>query len=87
MEFSKIVIMGYTIQDHLLKQNLVYVKPRELMPLLIDKGFFSKDHKGGLPLRELLRELDRNNLLYLLPQVSVEVKPINRFWFFNPVKF
>ncbi|GAK89680.1 hypothetical protein JCM19297_302 [Nonlabens ulvanivorans] len=53
------------------------------MPILIEKGYFKNDHRYGLHLRNVLRELDEKNLLYLLPQVTVERKEINRYWFFN----
>ena len=57
------------------------------MPILIEKEFFIKDHRDGLPLRNLLRQLDDDNLLYLFPQVTAERKDRNRYWFFNAVKF
>lgn len=78
--------MGYVIQDYLKANNLKNAKPKVLMPILIEKGFFNNDHRDGLTLRNLLRQLDDNNLLFLLPQVSVERKDTNRFWFFNAVK-
>ena len=85
MEKPKIVKMGYVIQDYLISKSLNNVKPKELMDMLIQKGFFKKDNREGLPLRDVLRQLDTDNLLYLLPQVSVDRKEINRFWFFNPI--
>ena len=84
---QQIIKMGYTIQDYLLTNDLNNAKPKDLMPKLIDKGYFNKDHRNGLPLKNLLRQLDDNNLLYLLPQVSVERKDKNRYWFFNVIKF
>ncbi len=58
----------------------------DLMPTLIEKVFFNQDHRNGLPMRNLLRELDEKNMLYLLPQVSMERKVKNRYWFFNPLE-
>lgn len=84
MQTSEIIKMGYVIQEFLEKEKLVDAKPKELMPILIKKGFFKKDHREGLPLREVLRELDKNDLLYFLPQVRVERKESKRYWFFNP---
>lgn len=86
MENSIIVKMGYTIQDFLLKNNLTDAKPKGLMSVLIAKGFFNNDHRDGLPLRNVLRDLDDNDLLHLLPQVRVERKDKNRYWFFNAVE-
>lgn len=34
--------MGYIIKGHLEKEKLVYVKPKELMPFPLDKGFKKK---------------------------------------------
>lgn len=84
MQDSQIVKMGYVIQEFLGKEKMNDAKPKDLMPILIQKGFFVKDHREGLPLREILRELDNRKQLYLLPQVRVERKE-KRYWFFNQV--
>lgn len=73
------------IQVYLEKNHIKDVKPKDLMPYLVQKGFFKKDHRSGLPLRKILRELDDQNLLGLIPQVRVERKNKNRFWFFNAI--
>lgn len=77
--------MGYFIQRFLEREKLRNAKPKDLMPILIEKKFFTKDHRSGLPLRNILRELDDENLLYLIPQLSVERKETNRFWYFNAI--
>lgn len=79
--------MGYVIQAFLQKEKLVNAKPKDLMPILIEKGFFTKDHREGLPLREVLRDLDARNELYFLPQVRAERKEVNVSWFFNFLEF
>lgn len=86
MKNEEIIRIGYVIQDYLTSQKLQDVKPKSLMPLLIEKGFFDKDHRDGLPLRNLLRDLDDKKLLYLLPQVSIEQKEKNRYWYFNAIQ-
>lgn len=78
--------MGYLIQEYLITHQFEKSNPKNLMPILVEKGFFNKDHRDGLPLRNLLRQLDDDNLLYLLPQVSVERRDKNRFWFFNALE-
>jgi hypothetical protein len=83
---KKYVLLGYAIQEILLKNELSDAKPKDLMEPLIKKGFFKNDHRDGLPLRNILRELDKRNELYLIPQVRVERKDKNRFWYFNPVQ-
>jgi len=87
MEHAKIIKMGYAIQKLLEEKQLVNAKPKDLMPNLIQKGFFNNDHRNGLPLRNILRDLDDCDMLYLLPQVMVERKETNRFWFFNTIEF
>jgi hypothetical protein len=57
-------------------------KPKELMPLLIESGLFEKDHRNGLPLRNILRELDDLNQLDLIPSLLAERKKVNVSWFF-----
>lgn len=86
MEKQEIIKMGYVIQAFLEKQKLIDAKPKDLMPILIENGFFMKDHREGLPLREILRDLDSRNELYLLPQVRAERKEKNVSWFFNAIE-
>ena len=85
MTDDKIVLMGYAIESILRNSKLSDAKPKDLMKGLIEKDFFNKDHRNGLPLRNILRDLDRRKMLYLIPQVRVERKDKNRFWFFNPI--
>lgn len=58
------------------------VMAKDLMPLFISKGIFSKDHKEGFPIREFLRQLHESNHLKLIPQAHIEQKDINKNWFF-----
>ncbi len=55
------------VRDYFEKNKSVNeVLSKELMPLFIDKGIFTKNHRDGLPIRNLLRELDAENKLNLL---------------------
>jgi hypothetical protein len=83
MQKSEIIKIGYVIQSFLEKEKLIDAKPKDLLPILIEKGFFKKDHRDGLPLREILRDLDSNDELYLLPQLRADRKDKNVSWFFN----
>lgn len=58
------------------------VLAKDLMPLFIKKEIFKKDHRNGLPLRNLLRELDAENKLSLVKNLKVDRKDINRNWYF-----
>jgi len=78
--------MGYSIQDFLQKEKLNTAKPKDVMPWLIKQGYFNSDHREGLPLRNVLRQLDIGNKLYLLPNLVVERKEVNTFWSFVQLK-
>ena len=57
---------------------------KELMPLFIEKGIFVKNHRDGLPIRDLLRAMDAENKLSLLKHVRVVRHTVNRNWYFQP---
>ena len=59
------------------------IKPKVLMEILVQKGIYNKkDQRGGLPLRNLLRELNEENILKAIPYLYVEKKEKNIYWFF-----
>lgn len=58
------------------------IQAKELMNLFISKGIFTSNYKDGLPIRDFLRRLEKQNQLNLIPQVSFEQKAQNRNWFF-----
>ncbi len=66
--------------------SVTEAKPKDLMPPLIKAGIFKSDHRKGLPLRNLLRELDKENLLHLMPMLRVERKTKNRLWYFTTAR-
>lgn len=74
------------VRDYFLANpSLKEIPAQDLMPLFIEKDVFKKNHRDGLPIREILRELDSNNKLHLLKHVKVARKLKNRGWyFFNP---
>jgi hypothetical protein len=63
--------------------SVTEAKPKDLMSSLIKAGIFKSDHRQGLPLRNFLRELDKENLLHLLPMLRIERKTKNRLWYFT----
>ena len=62
--------------------NIKIIKAKDLMPLFIKNGIFEKDHRDGLPIRKLLRELNNNNELRLIPYAHPERKKKYINWFF-----
>lgn len=53
------------------------------MSYFVKAGIFPKDQKGGLPIRDILRKLDKEKKLHLIPFVSAERKQVNVNWFFQ----
>lgn len=59
------------IQDYLERSGMRGAKPADVMPLPVEQGVFATDHRGGLPLRKLLRKLEAAGLLAeLIPQAN-----------------
>ena len=56
------------------------------MPYFLKAGIWEKNSKDGLPLRKLLRDLDKDNQLHLIPYLVAERKAKNVNWFFQPIK-
>ncbi|MDD3877839.1 MAG: hypothetical protein PHT69_14555 [Bacteroidales bacterium] len=59
------------------------IPAKDMMPYFIKAGIFVKDEKNGLPIRKLLRQLDKENKLHLIPYVIAERKAVNTNWFFG----
>ena len=55
---------------------------KKLMPLLIQRGVFLKDKKSGMPLRKVLRELDKAKQLEAIPRIHTERVEIDTYWYF-----
>jgi len=58
------------------------VQAKALMPIFIEKSIFFKNHRDGLPIRTLLRELDQEGKLGLLKHAHVVRNALNRNWYF-----
>ena len=67
------------------KTNPRQVPAFKLMGLFIDKGVFNKDHRNGLPIRNLLRKLHNESSLHDIPYARVELKKKNIYWTFVDV--
>lgn len=59
------------------------VMAKDLMKKFIEKGIFLKDHRNGLPIRQLLRQLDAEKKLSLIKHCKVVRKEKNRNWYFE----
>lgn len=82
-EEEKIEQINKVINDYFensTKEDSVAVK--ELMPYFIKAGIFTKDHRNGLPIRDVLKHLDKKKELNKIPFVHAERKEKNTFWYF-----
>ncbi len=59
-----------------------WIPVKEIMPQLIAAGIFYKDEKKGLPLRKILRALDKDNDLAKIPLLHAERKGVDTYWYF-----
>jgi len=86
-DISKINNINNVIKSYF-EQNSAksIVSAKDLMTDFIRAGIFTKDVKHGLPIRELLRELDKTNKLDLIPSAYAERKETNTNWYFVPSK-
>jgi len=60
---------------------------KEFMPQFIKAGIFVKDERGGLPIRKIMRKLDKAKQLYRIPFVIAERKLKNTNWYFGNSKY
>lgn len=85
---EKIARINEVVTDYF-KNNLSVneIPAMDLMPEFIKAGIFNKDYeRKGLPIRKLLRELDRNNELNEIPSLLPERKTKNTNWYFQRPK-
>ena len=81
---SKIDQINNVVASYFSNNKTVTLVPaKDLMPYFILAGIFPKDHKNGLPIRNILRALDSKNQLAKLPHVLAERKDSNTNWFFS----
>ena len=71
------------IDEWLRDTGVETAKPKDVMPFLIQRGAFARDHRQGLPLRKLLRELHRSGNLSVMKTVQFEQKAKNNLWYFR----
>lgn len=81
---EQISLINKILRDYFaVPENPRIIPAKELMSRFIEHGVFSDDNKNGLPIRKLLRKLDQDNSLRLIPYVHAERKPTNTNWFFT----
>jgi hypothetical protein len=58
------------------------IPAKDLMSYFIRAGIFPANHKNGLPIRKILRDLDETNQLKLIPYVLPERNQASTNWYF-----
>jgi hypothetical protein len=85
-KIHKIGRIDQIVRDYFINNKSVAEVPaKDLMPLFIEKGIFLKDQKNGLPIKSLLRALDKENKLALLNNVKVVRNLPDRNWYFKRI--
>ena len=61
---------------------------KDFMDYFVTRGIFNQDSEKnpGLPLRNILRDLDEHNKCYVIPYLVVDRKLKKRNWYFAPIK-
>lgn len=88
MDFNKVQAIKQAVKEwFMINKDFNEVPAFELMEYFIEKGIFKKDgDKKGLPIREVLRKLEDNELLsHLLPCVEYKTNGRTK-WFFHSSK-
>jgi hypothetical protein len=84
-DLSKVEKINTVIEEYFTSNATLTIVPvKELMPAFIKAGIFAKDIKKGLPIRLILRELDENKQLALIPFVHAERHGEHTYWYFIP---
>lgn len=73
------------LADYFSKNKGTKVLAKDMMDEFVRAGIFTSNHRDGLPIRRLLRELDDENMLHLIPTLSVERNSANRNWYFTDI--
>ncbi|WP_461633724.1 hypothetical protein [Labilibaculum euxinus] len=82
---SKIEKINKVVEEYFNSNaSLTIVPVKDLMPAFIKAGIFAKDVKKGLPIRLILRELDAEDQLALIPFVHAERHGEHTYWYFVP---
>ena len=83
MSIQKIEKINQVVDEYFANNPSVdKVQAKDLMPLFIKAGIFTQDQREGLPIRRVLRELDKDDKLDLMPCVYPERKNVNTNWYF-----
>lgn len=80
---DKITNINLVLKDYFdLNKSVTRVVARDMMPYFVLAGIFANDQEKGLPILNLLRKLDAENKLQLIPFAFPDRKSVYTKWFF-----
>ena len=82
---KKIELLNSVIENYFKQNETATIIPvKKLMPEFITAGIFTKDIKKGMPIRKIIRELDINKQLDLIPFIHADRQEQDTYWYFIP---
>ena len=80
---DKITHINLVLKDFFdLNKAVSRVVARDMMPYFVLAGVFANDQEKGLPILHVLRKLDNDNQLQLIPYAFADRKSVYTKWFF-----
>ena len=80
---DKCTQINLVLKDYFeLNSGVKQIPAKDMMPYFVLAGIFKKDEKNGLPIQNLIRKLDINNQLHLIPYLSGDRKKVYTKWYF-----
>lgn len=82
MSEDRVVLINKVIADYFeANTDKDWIPAKDIMADLIKSGVFNKDQKKGLPLRKVLRALDKDNALDKMPSAHAERTETATYWY------
>jgi hypothetical protein len=80
---EEIIVQINEVIAHYFKsnENIDWIPLKLIMPSLVIANVFKKDEKKGLPLRKVLRALDKEGMLNKIPSIHAERRSQNVYWY------
>ncbi len=85
-DLEKVKEINLVIEEFFKQNSTLEIIPvKTLMPHFIKAGIFIKDIKNGMPIRQVLRELDKADELKLIPYTHAKRQEQSIYWYFTPL--
>ena len=80
---DKYTQINLVLKDYFeLNTSVKQIPAKDMMPYFVLAGIFKKDQKNGLPIQNLIRQLDASNQLHLIPYLFADRKIVYTKWYF-----